>query len=693
MPFNIIIIDFPDNGNYYETPLAKKCMSSWKKVFPNAIFQKILITDEIIEKENSPYINFFKKCYKSFYSKWEDGWQVPLKSRIFQRASDLFRLIELNKFDNAIYMDADVYLNPEFINYFIKNIYEHSEFFMGKMLGTFIWNKKKDNIQIQNIIDYFNTMPFLRYDPEQTMPYIAFDWGAMQKYYNEIYKYPTDFCSNFNKDALAGLSFQKDILHPNENRNPTDFIDYKNFINTIDLNKDFESLRDFIQNRRFKIVSKESESILKELIPLKYSKAEIKSIDTFKDFNLKPIQFPSGDFDRYFLYVTLPNYKDSNKMYTKETVILDICILCCDKDYQNLPSLIKYIFTYKPIPHITISVWDNSENKKAESLIQQCKLQYPNETINYYTLGYNVYQFEGRKRLIENSKSDYIWFVDADDEIMQIPDDFLNHPITYYKFEETWYKEAKDILEDHSKKENWKPKEIWTTDHDGNLKDLGEFIDSISLSLWHEIIQTGILKYIVTYFIPNEIIKDTLSEDCFYNISSFLVANYEATLPLHFSTKKIYRYINTKDSISNVSVLPEYFEQFKTLLLDFGKVLKLKYFICNHYAQDWQLELAREFRIFTELLDSKKLNAQQEYELLKLMQEIFGKENIELNSVVEDNKKRIESYKKILQEYTKVKEFMDFKKEHFGKFLKDSDILNMAKNVFPDFKYWDMIEF
>ncbi len=88
---------------------------------------------------------------------------------------------------------------------------------------------------------------------------------------------------------------------------------------------------------------------------------------------------------------------------------LSIIILFCDKDRQYLPNLLKQIRTNVKIPHEVI-------------LIDNCTdpIEPEGDDFKYYAFGYNAYQIMGRKKGVELASGDYIWFVDADDEVLSI---------------------------------------------------------------------------------------------------------------------------------------------------------------------------------------------------------------------------------------------------------------------------------
>lgn len=97
---------------------------------------------------------------------------------------------------------------------------------------------------------------------------------------------------------------------------------------------------------------------------------------------------------------------------------LSICVLFCDKDCHLAEKL-----SYK-LSSCTIGIFDkeilfldNRENNHDE-------LHFNNE-VKVFSAGYNTYQLQGRKFLVSKATGDYIWFIDADDDIYFVDNDFL----------------------------------------------------------------------------------------------------------------------------------------------------------------------------------------------------------------------------------------------------------------------------
>ena len=100
---------------------------------------------------------------------------------------------------------------------------------------------------------------------------------------------------------------------------------------------------------------------------------------------------------------------------------LSIIIVFCDKDYQNIPKLLSQIENRVKIPHEVIT-------------ISNCEYRTPNFTPTY-AFGKNMYQMAARKKAVEYITGDYVWFVDGDDEILDINEDIdLSADLNIFSF-------------------------------------------------------------------------------------------------------------------------------------------------------------------------------------------------------------------------------------------------------------------
>lgn len=91
-------------------------------------------------------------------------------------------------------------------------------------------------------------------------------------------------------------------------------------------------------------------------------------------------------------------------------MLLSICILFCDKDYQYINRLLKNIKDSCCVEYEVILI-DNRVDKSERLNFKKAKV-YPCDKLG---------QFNGRRLAISKAKGDYIWFVDADDNVHKMP--------------------------------------------------------------------------------------------------------------------------------------------------------------------------------------------------------------------------------------------------------------------------------
>ena len=90
-------------------------------------------------------------------------------------------------------------------------------------------------------------------------------------------------------------------------------------------------------------------------------------------------------------------------------MLLSICILFCDKDQHYIPSLLKNIKEKCQVKYEVVLI-DNRKNKSVP-LNVDARI-YPCDKLG---------QWNGRRLAISKAKGDYIWFIDADDSINEVP--------------------------------------------------------------------------------------------------------------------------------------------------------------------------------------------------------------------------------------------------------------------------------
>jgi len=103
-------------------------------------------------------------------------------------------------------------------------------------------------------------------------------------------------------------------------------------------------------------------------------------------------------------------------------MILSIVILCCDKDYQMVSSLLNNIDNVWYEQHDSfldyeVIIVDNRENEADKDV----DWEHHKADITIHKSGSNIMQFAARAIGTQLAKGDYIWFIDADDSILEIP--------------------------------------------------------------------------------------------------------------------------------------------------------------------------------------------------------------------------------------------------------------------------------
>lgn len=149
--------------------------------------------------------------------------------------------------------------------------------------------------------------------------------------------------------------------------------------------------------------------------------------------------------------------------------LLSIIVLFCDKDVQYLPNILWDIQNRVKVSHEIILV-DNRENDKSD-------LPEGNYKIN--SNGTNAYQFEGRRLGLDIAHGQYVWYVDADDSII--------NNIEEKDFRNIYQSDVIQFFYENSKGEiNPQPGVV----HSDNLELFG-------MALWCRFIKTKFLKMIM----------------------------------------------------------------------------------------------------------------------------------------------------------------------------------------------------
>lgn len=146
--------------------------------------------------------------------------------------------------------------------------------------------------------------------------------------------------------------------------------------------------------------------------------------------------------------------------------MITIGITVCDSDYTNVENLFAQI-RERVEPEHEIIIVDNREKFKDEPVPWKAD----------WAPGYNAYQFEARRRIVDMAHGEYIWFVDGDDEILGLHNNNYTEDIIAYSFYA--YPDDLYIVAD----------EVITED----LMNLTVF-DKIVCSLWNKLIKKSVLE-------------------------------------------------------------------------------------------------------------------------------------------------------------------------------------------------------
>ena len=134
-PINFITFSYQDQKNYLNNSVARMCMDSWKRAFPNLNIINIDVTEEIAN------MNEFSKF----------AYNQNLKSY----TTDPLRLYYVNQYDNCVYCDIDVVIISSYINDLIKLLNSNNELIIWST-GTFTWNKHKNNQKYIKFYNFYN---------------------------------------------------------------------------------------------------------------------------------------------------------------------------------------------------------------------------------------------------------------------------------------------------------------------------------------------------------------------------------------------------------------------------------------------------------------------------------------------------------------------------------------------------------
>src|SRR5574344_1048760 len=171
--------------------------------------------------------------------------------------------------------------------------------------------------------------------------------------------------------------------------------------------------------------------------------------------------------------------------------MLSIVILYCDRDWQFIEKLISSI---------------NNKLKICQQIICIDNRQNTNEIINFqnaeiHCLGYNMYQLAARKYAMQFVKGNYVWFIDADDDIYEVDSSFSKLLENNYDIIEINYKNS----------DNWVGQYFIEEEFTKDSLCYEEMFKKMQGMLWNKWINYNILKK-VFLLIPDNV-KVISSED------------------------------------------------------------------------------------------------------------------------------------------------------------------------------------
>lgn len=185
--------------------------------------------------------------------------------------------------------------------------------------------------------------------------------------------------------------------------------------------------------------------------------------------------------------------------------MLSIVILFCDKDFQYIPDLISNIKECVKIPYQFVFI-DNRENNKDEF--------QPEVDWKYFSFGYNARQVQGRKKGVELADGEYIWFVDADDKVLEVTAEM--EQLCHKNYDMIVFKESHPVV------------------IEGQLLLRDNFY-KIGVQLWDKWVKTDALRK-AEELIPTDL-SGIASED-----TMLVMGSLKFSKTVYFHPKKIYDY-------------------------------------------------------------------------------------------------------------------------------------------------------
>ena len=211
--------------------------------------------------------------------------------------------------------------------------------------------------------------------------------------------------------------------------------------------------------------------------------------------------------------------------------MVSIGITFCDSDYQNYNKLTLQIKERVHVPYELIII-DNTEGNKLGNKAT-------------FAFGYNAFQFAARYKIIKLAKGEYIWFVDGDDEVLGLNNNFETADIIAFSVED----KTKDRLSDF----------LYTSNFDFNFIQF-----TIRGALWNKLISKDLYNDIDDY-VKKPLLKVVSLEDTFY--IAFALKNAKT---VRTCSQFIYKH---NPGLSNTYGLS--LEGYKTLMTGFEQIIDL----------------------------------------------------------------------------------------------------------------------
>lgn len=207
---------------------------------------------------------------------------------------------------------------------------------------------------------------------------------------------------------------------------------------------------------------------------------------------------------------------------------LTVAIVYCDKDKQYVPGLIRNIEDCVKFPHEIVLVDNTTEGDRVGEG-------------RYFWMGGNRSAAQGRKKASELAEGDYIWFVDADDEVFPLEEPDGNFDMYVYGYE---IFSGKD--------------DLFRAEPEGDYVIEGEWLfnrttyDYLGQTLWNKIIRLSVVSEVES-MIPLTWTSRPGEDILLY------AACYVRSRSVAFRKPVIYRYRADRSVATNPSMTPEMF--------------------------------------------------------------------------------------------------------------------------------------